>query len=75
MQKRAMVYVQGETMKASRVLLIVVLFVTSLTFGVLYVYRYVYQKDLLPNTASVSRTTADAAAATDVTPQDRKSVV
>lgn len=56
-------------MKASRVLLIVVLFVTSLTFGVLYVYRYVYQKDLLPNTASVSRTTADAAAATDVTPQ------
>ena len=39
-------------MKASRVLLIVVLFVTSFTFGILYVYRYVYQKDLIPSSVS-----------------------
>jgi len=46
-------------MKASRVLLIMVCLTLSLTFGILYVYRYVFEKDLVPSTVS-TRSVADA---------------
>jgi hypothetical protein len=47
-------------MKASRVLLIIVCLLTSFIFTVLYVYKYVYQKDIVPSAKSATYTLAEA---------------
>lgn len=52
-------------MKASSVLLILVCLVISAVFGVLYVYRYVYDRDVLPDTVPTSRSVASASEAVD----------
>ena len=54
-------------MKASRVLLIMICLVTSLVFGILYVYRYVFEKDITPASASITGAYADKAEGERVT--------
>ena len=52
-------------MKASNVLIILICLLTTAVFSVLYVYRYVYQKDLVADTVRTSHSVADAAAGGD----------
>ena len=56
-------------MKASRVLLIMICLVTSLAFGIVYVYRYVYPKDVVASTVS-SRSVADASGEAQAASED-----